>query len=241
MNFSKNFLLLLSAVFLCFVAIHCSEIPPAAGENNELVVNNARNDDHNGPFPADFFGPYKLIRPLREPYLNLYMKYDLMMIWGSLSYFLSKRSNDYRINRYVTVGLASYFAIFHLPSLFGLHWVASINRQARTLSSFDGVFFWGLLSLWISRILNQPRIHHYTSLGLASYISVNHLPEIFGLNFVASFEHSEGRISPASESTGEIFLAEGTVPYHRDVCFQIFRNIQLELSEMFLTLFGLRK
>lgn len=247
MNVIKTFRFLLPVVFYCFVTINCSETLSSSGRNNELIVSNSISDVHNGPILSnDSFGPYKLIRPLPELNLNFYMKYDVMLAWGLLAYLLRDNKRFPGFYRCVSFGLASHFAIFHLPSLFGLHWVASINQQARTSSislHLGGMLFFDILSGWISKILNEPRIYLYTTFALRSYFSVRNLPLLFGVHFVTSYENSEGLISPASQSMyiDEIFLAEGIVPYDRNVCFRIFSSIQLVLAEAFVSLFGLKR
>ena len=162
MNMSKNVLLLLSAFFVCFITIHCSEIPSFSAKINineivkvkrsdptGLIVSNVRGVGHNGPYlPDNFFGSYKLIRPLPRPYLDFHLNYDLLLYWGYFSYWLSKTLKNPKIFRCVSLGLVSFFAIFHLPSLFGFHWVASIKNSARTqndriadeIESIDEIF-----------------------------------------------------------------------------------------------------
>ena len=144
MNFSKNFLLLLASLIFCFVAINCSGIPPSADENNEMIVNNARNEGHNGPFlPDNFFGSYKLIRPVNPKgiYLRYHFHYDHVAISGYFSYLLSKYLNEPQYFRHLFIVLTSYFVIFHLPSLFNLHWVASVkNPEDPNSTEIDELF-----------------------------------------------------------------------------------------------------
>ena len=246
MNFSKNFLLLLASLIFCFVIVNCSEIPPSADVNNEMIVNNARGEGHNGPFlPDNLFGSYKLIRPLPKNYLKLYMKYDLIMLSVPFSYALSSIFNyDPRTNHCILFGLGSYFALFHLPSLFGLQWTASISQQRRPgIRSViaRGIYIWDIVSYVISRIFNEPRVYHYTAIGAASYFSIIHWPLLFGLDFLASRTNSDGQILSAHDFVDEIFLAEGTLPYDRDLCFQTFREILPKLTERLLESFGLRR
>ena len=227
MNFSKNFLLLLTSLIFCFVAINCSEIPSSSDENSkkiakkpsgistvkyyskyshvlfsaflfnpeapsfsidfdDMIVNNAESDGNNGPYlPDNFFGSYKLIRPLNKPFMKLYMNYDSMAVWWLVTYWLSNIYKDPKINQYTSFALASVFAAFHLPSLFGLHWIASINNSAQ--------------------IVNGPIIQ------------------------------------PETDCTDEIFLARGIVPFNRNRNFPVLIAIYRVMIQSFLAIFGLRR
>ena len=237
MNFYKNFLLLLSAVFLCFVVIHCSEIPSSSGENNEMIVENVGSVGHNGPFlPDNVFDTYKLIRPLPKTHLKLHMNYDLMMIWGSLTYWFSIWFPHPRSFRCMAAGFAAYFAFFHLPSLFGLHWVASIKRQGLASPSSrytvsEGIFIMEVFLIFFEQIFNEFKVLRHKASGVSLYFYAYYLPSLMGFNFVASRKHSEGQILPENESIDEIFLAEGIVPFDRKLCFPIYHNIHRLISE----------
>ena len=242
MNIFKNFLLLLSAVFLCFVTIRCSEIPSSSEENNEMIVNNVESDGHNGPFlPENFFGSYKLIRPLPKTYLKLYMNYEIMMIWGSLTYLFSIWSSHPRIFRSMAVGFVAYLAAFHLPSLFGLHWVSSIKRQGHVspvsiFTAIEGIFILDVFLSFFKKNSNEFMILRCKAFVVSLYFYAYYIPSLLGINFVASRKHSEGQILPESESIDEIFLAEEIVPFDRKVFFPIFYNIHRSISENISTL-----
>ena len=229
MNFSKNFLLLLTSLIFCFVAINCSEIPSSSGENSkkivnkasgisfvkyylkyshvlfsaflsnpeapsfsgitdfdELIVGNAESNGNNSPYlPDNFFGSYKLIRPLNKPFMKLYMNYDAMAVWWLVSYWLSHIYKNPKINQYASFALASVFAAFHLPSYFGHHWVASIKNSAQ--------------------IVNGPIIKSET------------------------------------DCTDEIFLARGIVPFNRNRNFPVLIAIYRVMIQSLLAIFGLRR
>ena len=144
MNFSKNFLLLLSAVCFCFVTVNCAEMPPSSDENNEMIDNNAKYEGHNGPFlPDNLFGSYKLIRPVNPEgkYLRYPFNYDFVAFLSYSSYLLGKRYNEPLCFRRTNITLARYFVIFHLPSLFNLQWVASVKYPENPNSIIPKEFF----------------------------------------------------------------------------------------------------
>ena len=125
MNFSKNLLLFLSTFFFSFVSIHCSEIPSSFYENNKMIV---KSDCHNGPYlPDNFFGSFKLIRPLPKPSIKFYVCYDHIMILVPFSYALSSLVNDPTPWLVTCVTLLLYMAFLYFPNLFGLRWVASLE------------------------------------------------------------------------------------------------------------------
>ena len=143
MNFSKKFLLLLASLIFCFVIVNCSEIPSSSGEINELIVSSVSGVGYYGSFlPGIFFGSYKLIRPVvpEEIYLRLYFKYDYLAFGGIAAYFLNKYLRDPKNYRHFRIFITSFVVIFHLPSLFNLHWVASLKTPEDPNSAISEIF-----------------------------------------------------------------------------------------------------